>query len=1041
MTAILRPLRSQEAARAALDDGARLYAGGTAIQIELAKGVPPPRVWIDLATIAGRGAIRREHNFLDIGAHVSLAALAANAAVPPLLAQAVTSVAAPAVRRFATLGGQIAGRTGCLLPALLALGAEVRGFHADGAFHAPLVDWLKAPVRRDAVLDAVRLPLVDGQTLETARKIGLRAAFTPSVIGVAGWALVEGGVIRYARLAVGGGSVTPARLTKAEGRLCGARLSGFDRESLRGALIAEIEAPDDAFRSANYRLHAAANALVAGLFGLADLPHGGEASRASAPCAPPGLQLLSQKALPSRWHVRPDGPAKIAGRLLYLTDARAPDMLVARILRAGVPHAQIVSIDVSTAEALPGVAAVVTHRDVPGVNAYGIVVQDQPAFAFDRVRFAGEPIVAVAARDAATAEAALRLIHVDYAALPVLDSPEAALAEGAPRLHEGGNLQREMSHASGDVEAAFRAAAHVVEDIYVTSRQMHGFMETEGGWAEVEPDGTLAVHAGGQHGARDRLQLSRILARPEQSIRVVTSPTGGGFGGKDELTVQPALALLALKTRRKVRLQLSRAESVLAGLKRNPMSIRMRTACDAQGRLLAQQVDLLADAGAYASLGPAVLETALEHAAGPYEIPHVRTRGRLAYTNNGLCGAFRGFGANQMAFAVERQIDRLAAACGLSPVEMRARNLRRPGTPGYLGQTVAPSERLDEMLAAAAADPLWRAPRGAIAEEIVGVGMAMNYHGNGLGSVIPDPAGGALRLAADGAIEAAFGLDEMGQGLIAAIHAAVSARLGVARADIRAVTGDTRAAPDSGSTTASRGTYVVWRAAELAAPRFVEALTALAGRRLSCAPDSLRLAPGGFADRRANSDTLLLSFADLARDLAPEERPQVEVAFEFPKTDYFDGNARFLFVYGACVARVAIHRVTGAVRVLDINQHAAAGPVLDVASFLGQQEGGAVQAQGFTLSEDALMQAGHYLTTNLDTYLMPTFADAPSTMTVSALEDLDAGDPFGPRGAGELGVGAVTPAICNAIGEALGEAPAITPLSPEAMLDILARRA
>ncbi len=1018
---ILRPQSSAEAARAARDPQARLYAGGTALQVEWAKGAPPPRVLIDLAAIPGRDAARREGNALVIGAQARLEALQATP-----LAQAALSVAAPAVRRLATFGGQIAQRNGCLLPALLALEAEVEGVNADGPFRLALRDWLARPARRDDVIDAARLPDAEGEKLWITRKIGLRAAFTPSVIGVAGCLLLQDGRVVQARLAVGGGPVTPARLPGAEARLIGARLGEIDLAALEAALEQEIVAPDDAFRSARYRRRAAARALVAGL-----RPGG---PRAGAGDASGGL---SRAAQPARWHVRPDGPAKIAGRLKYLTDARAPDMLVGRILRAGVPHARIRSLDVSAARALPGVLAVVTHEDVPGLNAYGIVVQDQPALAFDKVRFAGEPVAAVAAVDAATAQTALELIRVDYEPLPLVDDAEAALWPGAPRVHAGGNLQRELHFSRGDLDAAFAGAAHVVEDIYTTPRQMHGFMETEGGWAEVEADGTLAVHAGGQHGARDRMQLARILARREETIRVVTSPIGGGFGGKDELTVQPALALLALKSGRRVRMQLSRAESVLAGLKRNPMTIRMRTGCDAQGRLMAQEVDLLADSGAYASLSPGVLETALEHATGPYEIGAVRTRGRLAYTNNGVCGAFRGFGANQMAFAVERQIDRLAALCGLSPVEMRKRNLRRPGTPGYLGQEVAPSERLDEMLADVAADPLWRAPRGAFGEEIVGVGMAMNHHGNGLGSVIPDPAGGALRLAADGRIEGAFGLDEMGQGLQAAIVSAVSERLGVAREDVRAVTGDTRAAPDGGSTTASRGTFVVWKAAELAAPRFTQEMLALAGVRLGREAGTLKLAPGGFADRLSNSGEVVLSFADLASGL--EMRPNVEVSFEYPKTDYRKGNARFLFVFGACVARVAVSRVTGTVRVLDINQHAAAGPVLDVASFLGQQEGGAVQALGFTLSEDARMKGGAYLTTNLDAYLMPSFADAPETLAVSAREDLDPGDPYGPRGAGELGIGAAAPAIVNAIAHALGAAPSATPVSPEALLDLMRR--
>jgi xanthine dehydrogenase D subunit len=1042
---LLRAATSAEAARMAADrPAARLIAGGTAIQLEWAKGAPAPDALIDLSRIAGRSSIGCEGACARIGAQATLGAMERDAELGarlPLLAAAVRSVAGPSVRNLATIGGNVAGRAGCLLPALLALDAVLEGVDAAGAWRERLEDWLARPARADEVIDAVEIPLSREIVRWTQRKVGLRAAFTPSIVGVAGLLTFAGGRIAQARLAVGGGVVAPTRLAAAEARLAGISAAAVDWPALREALFDEIVAPDDALRSGRYRRRVAANALVQGLGGTA-----APARFVRAPQSAEGASRtveLSHGAQPARWHIRPDGPAKIAGSLRYLTDHRAPDMLVGRILRAGRPHARILSIDTSRAEALPGVAAVVTHRDVPGLNAYGIVVQDQPAFCFDKARHAGDPVAAVAATDAATAEAALALIDVVYEPLPTVTSPEQALAPDAPLVHETGNLQRLVTFARGDVDAAFADCAHELEDVYVTPRQMHGFMETEGGWAEVGPDGALSVHVGGQHGARDRLQLSRILAMPEARIRVVTSPTGGGFGGKDELTVQPALALLALKSGRPVRLQLSRAESVLAGLKRNPMTIRMRTGCDAEGRLLAQEVDVLADAGAYASLGPGVLETALEHAAGPYDIAHVRTRGRLAYTNNGLCGAFRGFGANQMAYAMECQMDRLAQVCGLSPIEIRRRNLRRPGTPGSLGQTVAPSERLDEMLAAAAADPLWRSERGASAadEDVIGVGMAMNYHGNGLGSVLPDPGGGALRLAADGRIEAAFGLDEMGQGLLTAIVSTVSDQLGCGRDDVRPAVGDTAASPDSGSTTASRGTFVVWNATRLTAPRFSAELCAAAGAVLGRAGAELKIAPGGFVDRLSNSGEILLSFAELARAIPDGERPDVSAQFEYPKTDYLAGNARFLFVSGACVARVAVNRVTGQTRVLDLNQHAAAGPILDVAAFLGQQEGGAVQGLGFTLFEDAAMREGAYLAANLDAYMLPSVADAPARMSVRALEDLDAGDPYGPRGAGELGIGAVTPAIANAVADAIGYFPTVTPFPPEALLDAMERRA
>lgn len=512
--------------------------------------------------------------------------------------------------------------------------------------------------------------------------------------------------------------------------------------------------------------------------------------------------------------------------------------------------------------------------------------------------------------------------------------------------------------------------------------------------------------------------------------------------------MQPALALLAVKTGRAVRLHLGRSESVAAGIKRNPMRIRMRTGCDADGRLLAVSVELTADGGAYASLSPAVIETALEHCCGPYIVPNVAGVARLVATNNGTCGAFRGFGANEMTYAIECQMGRLAQVVGCDPVTLRRRNLRAPGSPGFFGQTVGPSERLAEMLDAAAASPLWSAGQGQGQEPAaVGVGLALNYQGNGLGSLPEDRAAVELRLAADGAIEALYGLDEIGQGLQAAIRSAVAARLGVDRAEIRPVIGDTGRTPDSGSTTASRGTFVVWEGARRAAPAFARALLDAAAQRLGRrpqgeAPDGsgsadLALGPGGIREARSNSGRPLLGFAELAAGLPPEALPRSRAAFDFRKADYVAGNARYLFAFGATLARVAVDRVTGEVRVLDLHQHTAAGPVLDAAAYLGQIEGGGVQGLGFTLTEDARMEAGRYAASNLDGYLMPTIADAPERSRVLALEDLDPGDPYGPRGIGELGIGAVTPAIAAAVADAVGHWPGAAPFSPETLLRAL----
>lgn len=1018
---ITRP-DSLNAAAKLIASGGVAVAGGTGFQLDFSQGKSTPAHYVSIEHLIPKGIQN-----LTIGAGTSLEDI--RHANIPLLSEACRDVAAPNIRRLATLGGNLAWGKGCLIPALIALDAVVDTTEGTIA----VVDYLKAPV--GIVLSVTLQPFDADTSIQTWRKVGLRQAFSASIIASAGVMSVQNGKVTGLRLAVGGGVTPPQRLYDAEAFLLGQAFENIDFTDVQHCLEAAIQAPDCAFRTANYRKRVAAAALVAGLFGLPTIK-GRDAVRRPNQQATPKLTELSRQAGQERWQTRPDMPAKIRGTLPYLTDKRDADMLVGRILRAGRPHARILSIDTSQAEALDGVKAVVTHRDIKGLNGFGIVFQDQPAFCADKVRYTGDTVAAVAAIDAQTASKALSLIDVTYEDLPVVAQAQTALHADTPLVHASGNLVTEVSHSRADEapkwDEAWENAAHIVEDTYVTPRQMHGFMETEGGWAAPDGEG-LVICVGGQHGARDQMQLARILNIPAKDIRVVTSPTGGAFGGKDELTVQPALALLAQKSGQAVRLHLSRAESVQAGTKRNPMWIKMKTGCDAQGKLIAQEVDVLSECGAYASLSPGVLETAMEHVHGPYNVAHYRARGRLAYTNNGTCGAFRGFGANQMTYAIECQMDRLAAVCNLDPIEIRRRNLRVPGSLGVLGQKVAPTERLSEMLAAASASSMWQS-FDVKEDEWAGVGMAVNYQGNGLGTIPEDEADFALALK-DGKIQALCGLDEMGQGLVASLHAAVSQKLGCDRSDICAVTGDTKHAPDSGSTTAARGGYVVWRGVEETAPAFQVALLDRAAQILNCSSDMLKIVPGGIAEARLNTHDPSLTFADLG-DVAP-----VLAHYAFPKTNYFKGNARFIFAFGATLARVAVNRVTGQVRVVDFEMHTAAGPVLDMASYLGQMEGGLVQALGATLTEDLPYHAGYPVVGNFDTYMMPNVKDAPKRIRVTADESLDPEDPFGPRGAGELGVGAVAPAIANAVADAIGYWPALTPVSPEMILQNMEERA
>lgn len=1030
---LVRPTGLHEATQALAQPGAQAIAGGTALQLTWEAGADKPAVLVDISGISDLTGICEDAEHIHLGALTPLSELLVNPWVTthlPLLARATRDVAGPSVRTMGTLGGQIGWGVGCLLPALLALDAVISVSNADGTSAIPLADYLADP---HGLIVSIGLTK---QTSEhwTWHKTGLRAAFTPGVIAIAGvWEQREG-PFKALRLAAGSGATPPQRLPTVEKALLGGA------STVDETMIAEaISAPDDALRSSTYRKRVGAAALAAGLQGLAAQELEREARLPKPASAPQGERVLSKQAANGDWHVRADLEDKINGKPVFLTDQRSRDALIAAILRTPHPHAKISGIDTSKAEALPGVQAVVTHRDVAGQNGFGIVIQDQPALCAGKVRYEGDPVAAVAADSHEIAQAALALIEVTYEPLPIVDDPVLAMEPDAPALHEGGNLRKTVENKVGDVEAAFASAAHMVEDIYVTPRQMHGFLETEGGVVEPTEKGGLIVRVGGQHGGRDRMQLARILDMPEDKIEVVTSPIGGGFGGKDELTVQPALCLLALKAKRPVRLQLSRTESVKAGTKRNAFTIRMKTACDENGKLVAQQVDAVADGGAHASLSLGVIETAMEHACGPYIVPNIDARGRLVSTNNSTCGAFRGFGCNEMTFAVESQMERLAQMVGIDAITMRRQNIRQPGMPGYLGQRVAPTERLSAMLDSASASPLWTLPQGLSedGQSWLGTGMALCYQGNGLGTLPEDEGEIELALATDGKIEARYGLDEMGQGMIPAVASSVAAALGIAREDIRVMFGDTSRTPDSGSTTASRGTYIVWKGAQLTAPGLRTALLEKASHALGTTPDRLALVPGGIGEAGSNSGEPLLTFSALAFKLG-EDLPVERQFCAYPKTEYTKGNARFLFISGVTLARVAVDRITGMVRLLDMAQHSASGPVLDVASYLGQMEGAASQGMGMTLTEHVVMQDGRAVTGNLDTYIMPSIADRPIAMSTYALDELDDGDPYGPRGVGELGITGSAPAIGNAVARALGlkaqEAwPCHLPLSPETL--------
>ncbi len=384
---------------------------------------------------------------------------------------------------------------------------------------------------------------------------------------------------------------------------------------------------------------------------------------------------------------RKEGVAKVTGQAQFADDLQFPGMLYAKVLRSAYPHALIHSIDTERARSLPGVEAVMTARDIPGKNRVGMIVKDAVVLAEEKVRFIGEAVALVAARTKAQADQAAELIRVDYEPLPVLSSPLEAMAEGVPLVHAKGNILQHRKVRRGDVEEGFRQSYVVVEDVFKTQMVEHAYLEPEAGVALMDGD-SMVIYAVSQGVHYHRNEVAAVLGWPVNRVRVIQTTTGGGFGGKIDLSVQAFIALLTWQTGKPVKLVYTREESMAASPKRHPFIMKYKFGADREGRLMAAQVEIIGDTGAYASLGTSVLTRSAVNGLGPYLFPNVKVDAYTVYTNNPISGAMRGFGSPQTSIAHEALMDRLGEKLGLSPAEIRRRNLFQEGSVTYTGQVL-----------------------------------------------------------------------------------------------------------------------------------------------------------------------------------------------------------------------------------------------------------------------------------------------------------------------------------------------------------------
>jgi selenium-dependent xanthine dehydrogenase len=733
---------------------------------------------------------------------------------------------------------------------------------------------------------------------------------------------------------------------------------------------------------------------------------------------------------------------RVTGRAKYSDDYVFPNMSFARTLRAAYPHARVLSIDTSKAKALSGVQAVLTAADVVGENRHGLVHFDWPVLCEvgGKVRYMGDAVAIVAADNEDIANAALKLIDVQYEVLGVVDNPVYAYTPDAPHVHEGregGNLLKHIKVRHGDMEKGFADADVIVERTYQTPTTEHAFLEPEcaigipAGYDEQHQK--LTIYVGSQIPYQDRNQIARAMNLPDESVRVRGVLIGGGFGGKEDIAGQIHVSMLATVTQRPVKMLYTRQESLLFHPKRHATVIRIKTGAKKDGSLTAVEAELYGDGGAYASLSDKVMTRATTHATGPYNVPNAKIDCYAMYTNNPPSGAFRGFGVTQSAFAVEQNMDLVAEQLGIDPVEFRYKNAQKVGVTTATGQLLRESVGLLETIDKVDADMragnfqwAWREGNTAY-----GWGIACAYKNTGLGGGAPDKSQAEVEAYEDGSVEVRTSSADMGQGLVAVLAQCAAEELGVPYKKIRVLLSDTDLTPDGGPTTASRQTFMSGNAVRLAAVNLRESLSRVVAEEFDCPPERLT-----FEEGLVRQNGHHMPFGDAVK-LAKTQGISTRNLHEYwgPKTQPLGtgGDMHFGFSYATQATLVGVDLGTGEVKVLKILSATDIGRAINPLLVQGQIEGGIIMAMGNCLTESFIVEKGVPWSTLLARYKMPSIKHTPEIVSHLVEHRIESG-PYGAKGVGEIPSINTSPAICNAIYNAVGVRIFSIPVDQDALL-------
>ena len=749
---------------------------------------------------------------------------------------------------------------------------------------------------------------------------------------------------------------------------------------------------------------------------------------------------------------RLEGHAKVTGRTEYIHHLRLPGMLHGKIHRSAVAHGRIVRIDTSAALALPGVYAVITIDDVLTLAPdpyYGPAFHDQPILAHGKVRHVGEPVAVVLASDPHIAEEASDLIQVEYHPLDAVFNEVAAAQKDAPIIHDvlkpagmftdlkhlsgrsGTNVALDGRVRRGDVARGFADADRVFEHTFRTGKVMHATFEPMVSLAELNGDG-VTIHTASQSPSFVRAEVARLLGWAENRVRVRTAFLGGGFGAKLYIKLEALVAVCALLVRRPVRIALSMDEQFYT-ITKHGATVRIKTGVTSEGRMIAREVETYWNGGAYADIGPRVTQKSGFTAAGPYDIEHVSLDNYAVYTNEPPAGALRGFGISQLVWAYERQADIIARAMAIDPIEFRRRNVLRAGRPHATGTVVSDME-IDAVLDLLEQKMDWHRTFDR------GSGIIRRGRGVAIGlkaCISPTTSVATVLLYGDGSCALQCGTVDMGQASDTAMAQIVSEVLGIQTASIRVVHPDTDVTPYDMATLGSRSTFHMGNAVKAAAEDVRAQVLRIAATTLEADPTELECVDAEVVSSRGARMTLreimLARFAMQAGTIVGVGSYAPSYTKPDPATGQSPDVTPF-WMLGGAGAEIAVDTETGRIEVTKLVNVADVGRAINPASVDRQLTGAAIMQVGFTLFEEMVFSDGQVVNASLADYKIPGFLDLPADLSAAYVEVPHRNGPYGAKGVGETGVFSPSPAIANALYDALGIIVTDLPLTPERVL-------